>query len=275
MTTHEPDHTEILTPEMVLEQTKRSDESVDLLLDEILLDEAPAAGGMTEAFNDLVGYDTEHAQSLLDADQQAREKLTAIEAELRKENPGQKRRRLARERRHEHRRRLRDELYRDDRTLGQKIHDAIYGFRLDQFRATMHQHGLVFKPWQVMSLTLLFTAMVSANYYAYKAVPSIPDALNEYVTRCVSCSHSYQTTRDHFERFSSYRMHPEQYELQYGNKEPKPPACPKCHIIHNTLALTTDPKCSQLFLIAATASFKFPNDRGDIIQLCPHKHADP
>lgn len=250
------------------QKVDRSSESVDMLVDEVLLTGDRIGGGIQEALDDLMGYDTEYAEFLLARDEKERKHQAHQEKLRRQETPLQRQQRLMREARMATRKHVRNELYRDDRTPTEKIRDAVKSVNYRQVCKKLHQHGLLVKPWQGCTLLCLFVLMLTTNIAVFGKGTNIKAAPDSYTAYCTNCNHKYEISRQQFEEYTFYDVHPEDYHLQYHKKHPDYPVCPECKVIHQKLILVSRPDRDERFLLATNQLFKMPIDRKGMEELC-------
>ena len=250
------------------QQVQRSSESVDLLVDEIICTGEQIIGGTQDALDDLMGYDTEYAQFLLERDKEERKRQAAMEKARRAETPLQRQQRLARQARMSKRSHVRNELYRDDRTPAEKIKDVIKAFSFRKVCKKLEKHGLLMRPWQACTLTCLLAMMLTTNLTVMGKGPDVMIAPNSYTAFCTHCDHKYDIKRTLFEEYSFYDVHPKDFELQYHKKQPTYPACPKCGVVHQKLILVSRYDRDDRFLLATNPYYQMPIEMAGIEALC-------
>jgi hypothetical protein len=250
------------------QQVQRSDEAVNQLVDEILCTGEKIVGGIQDALDDLMGYDTEYAQFLLQRDEAERKRVEAQEEARKNETPLQRQQRLMREARMAARKRVRNELYRDDRTPIEKIRDAVKAINYRQACKKLDQYGLLAKPWQGCTLICLFVMMMATNMAVFGKGVDIQSAPSSYTAYCTHCNHKFEIARTQFEEFSFYDVHPQDFELQYHKKLPTYPSCPECNVVHQKLILVSRPDRDDRFLLATNPYFKMPIDQTGMEDLC-------
>lgn len=257
------------TDERKLDQhINRSQQDIEQLVDEIICTGEQIVGGVQDALDDLMGYDTEYAQFLLHRDAEERKRQEEEEKRLKAETPLQRQQRLAREARMSKRGQVRNELYRDDRTPIQKIRDTIKNFSYRKTCKKLDQYGLLMRPWQVGTLACLMFMMIATNISVFGKGVEIQAAPSSYSAFCTSCDNHYQIPRTQFEEYSFYDVHPKDFQLQYGKKHPQFPACPKCNVVHQKLILISRPDRDERFLLATNPYFQMPIDQKGMEDLC-------
>ena len=147
----------------LLQQVERTQADIDSLVDEVICTGERIVGDIKDAVDDLMGYDSEYAQFLLQRDEEERKRLEYIEELKRKETPLQRQQRKAREARMAKRHNVRNELYRDDRTPIQRLRDAFHSISLKKICKKLEQHGLLMQRWQAATLATLMFMMLATN----------------------------------------------------------------------------------------------------------------
>jgi len=250
------------------QKVARSDNAVEKIVDEVLLTSGNVGGGMSEAFDDMMGYDSEYAKFLLKRDQKKRDRLAAIEKARRAETPAQRQQRRMREERLAARKHIHNELYRDDRTLLEKVRDLVIAIDITKITQVLDRMGLLIKPWQCCTLICMFAIMLTTNIAVFGKTGGIQIAPDSYQTFCTNCSEKYDTPRTQYEEFSFYGIHPENFKLQYNKNQPNYPACPKCNVVHQKLILVARPDRDDRFLLATNSTFKMPINEKEVQKLC-------
>ena len=249
------------------QKVERSEEALDLLIDEIICTGEKVVGGVQDALDDLMGYDTEYAQFLLQRDEEERKRLEYIEELKRKETPLQRQQRKAREARMAKRHNVRNELYRDDRTPIQRLRDAFHSISLKKICKKLEQHGLLMQRWQAATLATLMFMMLATNLTVMGNGGEIQSAPNSYTAYCTNCDHKYSLKRSLFEEYSFYDVHPKDFKLQYHKNQPDYPACPECGVVHQKLILVSRQDRDERFLLATNPFYQMPVDQEGIQKL--------
>lgn len=249
------------------QKVERSIEAVEDLVHEILED-VPVSGGIDEALDDLMGYDTEYAEFLLQRDEDERKRLDEIEKIKCAETPAQRQQRLMREARMETRRQARNELCRDERNPLEKARDFINDIDYVQIKRELNRRGLLIKPWQVCTLLCMFIVMTGTNISVFGQGIQVLKAPNNYTSYCTNCGHKYDIKRSLFEEYSFYDIHPNDFQLQYHKALPEYPACSECNIVHQKLILVARPDRDERFLLATNATFQMPINQKEVEKLC-------
>ena len=249
------------------QKVERSIEAVEDLVNEILED-VPVSGGIDEALDDLMGYDTEYAQFLLQRDEEERKRLEEIDRIIRRETPAQRQQRLMREARMAARKQARKELLKDERNPLEKMRDFINEIDYAQIKRELNRRGLLIKPWQVCTLVCMFIVMMGTNISVFGQGAQVLAAPNSYTAYCTNCDNKYSIKRSLFEEYSFYDVHPNDFRLQYHKDQPEYPACSKCNIIHQKLILVARPDRDDRFLLATNASYQMPIDQKEVEKLC-------
>ncbi|MBL4700989.1 MAG: hypothetical protein JKX85_07010 [Phycisphaeraceae bacterium] len=250
------------------QKVSRSKNAVEKIADDVLLAGGNVSGGMNEAFDDMMGYDSKYAKFLLERDQKKRDRLAAIEKTRRAETAAQRQQRLMREERMEARKHVQDELYRDDRTPWEKARDIVNAIDMTKIARGLDSMGLLIKPWQCCTLICMFAIMLTTNIAVFGKSADVQVAPNSYPTFCTNCSNKYDTPRTQFEEFSFYGIHPENFKLQYNKNQPDYPACTKCNVVHQKLILVARPDRDDRFLLATNSMFKMPTNEEETQKLC-------
>lgn len=262
-------HRDPKTIEKKLEQkVERSSESIDMLVDEVICTGEIIVGNVQEALDDLMGYDTEYAQFLIQRDEEERKRQEEMEKKRREETPLQRQQRLAREARMSKRKMVRNELYRDDRTPVEKLKDMIKAVSFRKICKRLENHGLLMRPWQACTLMSLLVVMVATNLSVMGKGTEIQSAPSSYTAFCTQCNHKYEIARTVFEEYSFYDVHPKDFQLQYNKKQPTYPACPNCGVVHQKLILVSRHDRDERFLLATNPYFVMPIDMAGIEALC-------
>ncbi|MFG0248302.1 MAG: hypothetical protein ACF8OB_05395 [Phycisphaeraceae bacterium JB051] len=251
----------------LLQQVERTQADIDSLVDEVICTGERIVGDIKDAVDDLMGYDSEYAQFLLQRDEEERKRLEYIEKLKRKETPLQRQQRKAREARMAKRHNVRNELYRDDRTPIQRLRDAIKSISFKQICKKLEQHGLLMQRWQAATLATLMFMMVATNLTVMGKGGDIQSAPNSYTAYCTNCNHKYSLKRSLFEEYSFYDVHPQDFKLQYHKDQPEYPACPECGVVHQKLILVSRPDRDERFLLATNPLFEMPIDQEGIQKL--------
>ncbi|HAI12218.1 MAG TPA: hypothetical protein DCM28_10975 [Phycisphaerales bacterium] len=250
------------------QKVERSEEALDLLIDEIICTGEKVVGGVQDALDDLMGYDTEYAQFLLQRDEEERKRQAEIEKIKRSETPLQRQQRLAREARMSKRKQVRNELYRDDRSPIDKLKDAIKSITFRKVCKKLEVYGLLMQPWQACTLVSLFVVMMMTNLSVMGKGMEIQAAPNSYTAFCTHCDNKYEIKRSLFEEYSFYDVHPKDFKLQYKKNQPDYPSCPKCEIVHQKLILVSRQDRDERFLLATNPFYKMPIDQKGFEELC-------
>lgn len=261
-------HSDSGTERKLSQKVHRSEADIEKLVDEIICTGEIIAGNIQDAVDDLMGYDTEYAQFLIQRDEEERKRQAEIEKIRRAETPLQRQQRLAREARMSKRRKVQNELYRDDRTPTQKIRDFVKQLSFKKICKKLDKYGLLVQPWQAGTLACLFVLMVATNLSVMGKGTEIQTAPNSYPTYCTNCDHKYDVKRSLFEEYSFYDVHPKDFELQYQKKEPSYPACPQCGVIHQKLILVSRQDRDERFLLATNPYYQMPIDAKGMEDLC-------
>ncbi|MAX27381.1 MAG: hypothetical protein CMJ19_23030 [Phycisphaeraceae bacterium] len=251
----------------LLQQVERTQADIDSLVDEVICTGERIVGDIKDAVDDLMGYDSEYAQFLLQRDEEERKRLEYIEELKRKETPLQRQQRKAREARMAKRHNVRNELYRDDRTPIQRLRDAFHSISLKKICKKLEQHGLLMQRWQAATLATLMFMMLATNLTVMGNGGEIQSAPNSYTAYCTNCDHKYSLKRSLFEEYSFYDVHPKDFKLQYHKNQPDYPACPECGVVHQKLILVSRQDRDERFLLATNPFYQMPVDQEGIQKL--------
>ncbi len=245
----------------LLQQVERTQADIDSLVDEVICTGERIVGDIKDAVDDLMGYDSEYAQFLLQRDEEERRRQEYLEELKRKETPLQRQQRKAREARMAKRHNVRNELYRDDRTPIQRLRDAIHAINFKKICKKLEQHGLLMQRWQAATLATLMFMMLATNLTVMGNGGEIQSAPNSYTAYCTNCDHKYSLKRSLFEEYSFYDVHPKDFKLQYHKNQPDYPACPECGVVHQKLILVSRQDRDERFLLATNPFFQMPIDQ--------------
>jgi|GEM_PF-7028543 len=238
------------------------------IIDEVL-NEGVEYMSLQEALEDVVGYSIDEAQALLEREREKRRRIAELEKMLKAETPEQRARRL----RFEQRKRLRELLYRDDRSKLQKTVDTIRYYRFRHTQIWMEERGVNLQPWHVVAPIFLLSLMVASNTL-FMPEKSAEAAVETFHAVCASCGHQEEVDRALFEKVAVALLSPQKFIEEYPNEHLPTSSCDNCNIVHTELTMVSCIDSDHRFIVRQGGQDRLPFDPRHVAGMCPYHNGE-